>query len=361
MKTVIPAPLINRFSSLALRGELRSTNRVVVPAMASGTADVRGFATPATIKHYARLARSGAGIVMVEYSFVEWSGRSEPHQLGADQDEMVPGLAAIARAIHAEGALAILQLTHALGKSERELTGGILLGPSSVPVPVKDRVLEAPVPMAELEITRLMDAFLNAARRANRAGFDGVELHSAHGYGLNQWLSGVTNLRDDQHGGQLAKRLGLLLAIVTAIRAAAPEQLISVRVPGQDFIEGGLSVADMKLVARALEAAGVDLMNVSSGLGGWRRPVERRGEGYLVAEATEIQAAVGIPVIGVGGIETGKYIDEALKAGKFSLAAVGRAILKDPLAWRERVMTKACRNKKCRQEIKTQEREVTYA
>src|SRR6185437_14332312 len=114
------------------------------------------------------------------------------------------------------------------------------------------------------------------------AGFDLVELHSAHGYGLNQWLSGITNRRQDEYGGSQKNRNRLLIEIVTAIRAQFPNLLLSVRIPGQDFIEGGLTPEEGVDLSMQLESAGVSLINVSSGIGGWRRPGGRHGEGYLV-------------------------------------------------------------------------------
>jgi NADPH2 dehydrogenase len=306
--------------------------------MASETADADGLATPATLERYAERAQAGAGIVMVEYSFVSRSGRSEPNQLGANLDSGIPGLASIARSIHASGALAILQLTHSGGKTERQYTEGDLLGPSEVAVPHREGFHEPPRAMTLEEIASLKLAFVQAAGRARAAGFDGIELHSAHGYGLNQWLSAYTNRRTDAYGGTLQKRLRLLLEILREIGATEPGLLRSVRIPGQDFVEGGLSLEDMKFVARALAAEGVDLINVSSGLGGWRRPRDRQGEGYLVAEAREIQKAISAPVIGVGGIESGEYIDARLRDGSFSLAAVGRAILANPREWNLKIM-----------------------
>ncbi len=329
--------LLNLKTGLSLRGGHALRNRVVVPPMASETADERGFVTDRTVEHYARLARSGAGIVMVEYTYVQRDGRSEPNQLGVDRDAQVEGLARVVSAIHEAGErpVTFLQLTHAGGKSERALTGGELLGPSDVAVPAKDRELEAPRPMALAEVQALRDAFVQAARRAQEAGFDGVELHAAHGYGLNQWLSPLTNRRVDAYSAGPA----LLYEVVEAIRARCPELLISIRFPGQDNLEGGLTTADMQEIAQGLEARGVALLNVSSGLGGWRRPRDSRGEGYLVGDAARIQEAVLIPVIGVGGIETAAYINESLALGRFSLAAVGRAILKDPEAWGQSLLS----------------------
>lgn len=309
---------------------------MVVPPMASGTADTRGFATEATRAHYRRLARSGAGLVMVEYSFVHASGRSETNQLAADQDDKIPGLARIAAAIQAEGALAGLQLVHAGGKTERALNGGVLFGASAVSVPVKDRALEIPQEMTLAEIANLREWYARAASRARRAGFDLVELHAAHGYGLNQWLSPLTNRRRDRYGGSLRARSRLLFeTLAEARRELTGELALAVRLPGQDHAPGGLRPAEMSDIASQLEARGLaDLIDVSSGIGGWRRPQGRSGEGYLVADAARIKHDLKLPVIGVGGIETMGFIDQALSQGWLDFAAVGRAILKDPDLWR---------------------------
>jgi NADPH2 dehydrogenase len=326
----------NRFTPLSIRAGHRLRNRVVVPAMASETADSHGLATPATLARYRRLAEAQAGLLNVEYTFVSPSGRSEPNQLGAASDDHVPGLREIAAIIKSSGAVAGLQLVHAGGKTTRDLSGGVIMGPSDVVVPVKDRRLEAPTPMSQGDIAHWHQAFLDAAKRAAIAGFDLVELHCAHGYGLNQWLSPLTNRRTDDYGRDLAARTRLVREIVASIRADFPQLLVAARIPGQDFLPGGLTVDDMIVVTRDLVAAGLDIVSVSSGLGGWRRPKDRTMEGYLVEEATRIQAATPRPVVGVGGIESAAYIDQVVGEGRIALAAVGRAILADPAQWRQR-------------------------
>jgi NADPH2 dehydrogenase len=170
------------------------------------------------------------------------------------------------------------------------------------------------------------------------AGFDLVEFHSAHGYGFNQWLSPLTNRRDDRYGRDLAGRSRLLREVIQQVRSRYPELLLSVRLPGQDFLERGLTLADTVQVARWLQAEGVNTIHISSGIGGWRRPDSRSGEGYLVEEAAVHQSQLDLPVIGVGGIETGDYIDQGLRRGHFALAAVGRAILADPRGWHEKTL-----------------------
>ncbi len=323
----------HRLTPLKLTNQITLSNRIVVPPMASGTSDLNGFATQESVNHYTRLGTSQAGLVIVEYSFVHLSGRSEAHQLGINNDEQISGLARLAATIQHSGAVAGIQLTHAGGKTERIFSGGALQSPSGVIVPVKDRTLETPSEMALTEIKDWKDWFISAADRAVKAGFDLVELHAAHGYGLNQWLSPITNKRTDDYGGSIMKNSRIILEIVREIRSQHPGLLLSVRLPGQDFIDGGLTVSDAVLVAQELERTGVNIINISSGIGGWKRPGSRNGEGYLIEEAVMIQSQLSVPVIGVGGIESGAFIDHLVRNSKVSLAAVGRAILKDPASW----------------------------
>ncbi len=316
---------IDRHTALYFKNGKAMRNRVVVPPMASQTATESGQVSAATLAHYERLASSCGGLLIVEYSYVHLSGRSETNQLGIDQDAQIDGLTQLANLIQSSGALAGIQITHAGGKTERALTGGVLHGPAGIRVPVKDRFLEEPTPMTPADIELWKSSFQNSISRAVQAGFDLVEIHAAHGYGINQWLSPITNPRGDG--------LDLLVEIVAEAKRRFPKLLLSVRMPGQDFIEGGLQVHNSLKIALALEQTGADILHISSGIGGWKRPGTRSGEGYLVVEAAEIQKVVSIPVIGVGGIESGKYIDESLRQKRFSLAAVGRAILNEPKLW----------------------------
>ena len=324
---------MSRFAPHSFAGGKIAQNRVVVPPMASETSDAAGSATAATIAHYAKLASSGAGIVFAEYAFVHPSGRGEENQLGADSDERLPGLGKIAAAVKRTGALAGLQLVHVGGKTTTAFAGGTPMSPSGVLVPVKGWEPDSSRAMEISDVKLWVRWFTEAAVRAQRAGFDLVELHAAHGYGLNQWLSPLTNKRADEYGGGISGRGRLLFEIVDSIRAAAPGLLIAVRLPGQDHMEGGLTPAEMGGLVNRLERAGVDLIDVSSGIGGWRRPEGRSGEGYLVDDAAALKTFTTLPVIGVGGIETGGFIDRILGEGRVDFAAVGRAVLKDPQAW----------------------------
>ncbi len=312
------------FSPIAI-GSRTVRTRLALPSMASGTADEAGHVTERTLAHYERLVGPWHGLAFVEYSFVHALGKSEPNQLGVHSDAMAPGLGQLATAIRNRGAIPGIQLVHGGAKADAELIGRTPLGPSAVPVPAYGGDLPAPAAMTPAEVAEVFDAFQVAARRAERAGFEAIEIHAAHGYFFNQWLSPATNLRD----GSLAGRAALLVDLVAALRRdLRPSTLIALRFPGQDRYPGGLSVDDMIQVARWLQAAGADILDVSSGLGGWRRGREQRGEGYLVPDAAAIRAAVGIPVIGVGGIQSAAYIAEALAT--VDMVAVGRATLADP-------------------------------
>jgi len=307
--------------------------------MASGTADSQGAVTSNTISHYQNLTLAGAGILFVEYTYVHRSGRSELNQLGLDSDSQVPAHQELASVIKISGALAGIQLVHGGGKSLTDLTGGKLLGASPIVVPSKGNDLEKPIEMTAEEIQLYQGWYLNAAIRAAKAGYDIIELHSAHGYGLNQWLSPLTNQRADNYGGDLKNRSKMLLEIFHSIRKALPNKILGVRIPGEDHFDGGLTQNEMSFVSQQLEGLGADFIDVSSGIGGWRRPVDRTGEGYLLPEATSIQRKIEIPVIGVGGIESGIFIDDSVAQRKVAFTAVGRRILKSPMNFFSEVLS----------------------
>jgi len=317
---------------------MTARNRVVIPPMASGTADLQGAVTSKTLDHYWQLTRAGTGIIFVEYTYVHRSGRSEPNQLGIDSDDQIPAHEELASILKKSSALAGIQIVHGGGKSSSRLTGAKLLGASSIVVPTKENDLETPVEMTMAEIEIYQNWYLEAALRAAKSGYDVIELHSAHGYGLNQWLSPLTNQRDDGYGGSVQNRSKMLLEIFCKIRTALPNKILGVRIPGEDHFQGGLTQDEMFLVARNLEDLGADFIDVSSGIGGWRRPSKRLGEGYLLPEATSIQKHIEIPVVGVGGIESGNFIDAAVAGRKVAFTAVGRKILQDPISFFNEVL-----------------------
>lgn len=322
-----------RFKKFTFKNGKTALNRVVVPPMASQTGDSSGYVTSRTVDHYKNLAMSHAGLVFVEYGFIHPSGRGEENQLGVDSDDKIEGLSKIAKTIQENGSLAGLQIVHVGGKTTANLAGGQPLGPSAISVPVKGWEPDLPRAAEVQEIEMLNEWYLQAAIRAAKAGFDFVELHAAHGYGFNQWLSPLTNHRTDEFGGGIEKRAKHLLSVVENIKKMIPSILLAVRIPAQDHLPGGLTNSEMAWVAQHLADRGVDLVDVSSGLGGWRRPDNRTEQGYLVNEAALFKKLLKIPIVGVGGILDAAAIDQFLLDGKVDFTAVGRAILKDPHGW----------------------------
>lgn len=330
---------LNRWTPYVFKNGMISKNRVVVPPMASGTANLQGLVTSETKDHYEKLSQAQAGILFVEYTYIHESGRSEPNQLGISCDDQIHGHAKLVSVIKKLDGLAGIQLVHAGGKSSSTLTGGKLLGASNIAIPTKDNNLESPIEMTLKDIEFYQNWYLEAALRADKAGYDIIELHAAHGYGLNQWLSPLTNQRVDEYGGSLINRGKMLFEIFENIRAALPHKILAVRIPGEDHFLDGLTQNDMFFVAQKLQDLGADFLDVSSGIGGWRRPLDRKGEGYLLPEAAAIQKRLEIPVIGVGGIESGSFIDESISTHHVGFTAVGRKILKDPKLFFRQVLS----------------------
>ncbi|MEE1272962.1 MAG: tRNA-dihydrouridine synthase, partial [Olegusella sp.] len=199
-----------------------------------------------------------------------------------------------------------------------------------------------PRAMSADDIARVPELFSAAARRARAAGFDGVEIHAAHGYLLDQFLSPLTNLRKDAYGGSLGNRARLLVEVLRAVRAELPSGYpVSVRLGGCDYMPGGNTIDDAVAFARVAEAAGASLISVSGGMCYYGRPGHEDTAGWFADSSMPIRAAVGVPVLLSGGIKTGAAAEALLEQGACDLAGIGRAILNRP-AWARRETTKLC-------------------
>ncbi|MCX7029580.1 MAG: NADH:flavin oxidoreductase [Spirochaetes bacterium] len=301
-------------------------NRIVMPPMVVWKAAEDGAVTPAILEHYRDSA--GPGMVIVEATVVSAEGRLARQQLGIFEDRHVEGLARIAQIIHATGSMASIQLHHAGRNTNLENTFGIpLVAPSAVPA--KDLVPEA---LTEDGIERILGCFAAAARRAADAGFDAVEIHGAHGYLVSQFLSPLANKREDRWGGSLENRARFVREAARRMRAASGSRLlVSCRLGAAEAAPGGLTVEEGIQVAKWLEADGMPFLHVSAGIG---REPQLGPEGgpwsnrLLLGAA--VRKAVGIPVIGVGGIVMPEQAEQALAEGLVDLVAVGRGMLADP-------------------------------
>jgi len=299
-------------------------NRIVLPPMATELASEKGEVTDALLNHY-KLRAKGTGVAIVEHTYISSEGRRSKNQLGIYRDELVPGLKKLAKTIRKEGATAIIQLNHAGAKAPSEVIGRRPVGPSSVQVPGGE---EVPKELSREEIDQIVEKFVNASRRAMEAGFDGVEIHGAHGFLLSEFLSPLTNKRTDEYGGSLENRMRLHLRVVEEVRKEI-EGLLFFRLGLTDYMEGGLTIEEGVKVAKFLEQHGVDVIDVSGGLCG-SRPPWAEGEGYFLNLSEAVKKKVDIPVIGVGGIKSPLFADKAIREGRTDLIAVGRAFLADP-------------------------------
>lgn len=308
-------------------GDVEVKNRIVLPPMQMGRAGESGEVTKDLIDHYGKYG-SDVGTIIVEHSFVLSEGRYASGQLGIDRDELVPGLKKLAQAAKDGGATVLIQLNHAGLKGD------------GAELNILDFDYEGSLTRYSREdLDRIVGAFVEASRRAMDAGFDGVEVHGAHGFLLSEFASPITNDRDDEFGGNLENRIRFPLRVVEEVRKKVDEGILSYRLGATDLDPRGFTVDEAKVLAKNLEDLGLDLLDVSGGLCG-DSPEELKGkQGYFVPYAREVGEVVSIPVIGVGGVTDPVYANELVKDGGVDLIAVGRAQLNDP-TWARRAAEK---------------------
>jgi 2,4-dienoyl-CoA reductase-like NADH-dependent reductase (Old Yellow Enzyme family) len=327
------------FSPIQMRS-LTLANRVVIAPMCQYSAD-EGVASAWHLMHMGQFAVSGSGMFITEATAVEAPGRISDQCLGLYSDEHEKALAEVISACKSFGNTPLcIQLAHAGRKGSSSAPGS-----GRPPGPLADdagwqTVAPSALPFAdgwptptEIDgegLTRIRDAFADAAQRSARIGFEAIELHAAHGYLMHQFLSPFSNRRTDEYGGSLENRMRFPLEVFDAVRQAFPENLpIGVRISATDWFDGGWTCAESIELAKALEARGCDFLHVSSG--GTRIDVEiPAGPSYQVPLAGEIKAAIDMPVIAVGQITEARQAETVLRAGQADMIALGRAMLFNP-------------------------------
>jgi len=310
-------------------------NRIVLPPMQTGRASFKGEVTKKLINFYVRRSVH-IGLPIVEHSYVLPIGKIGPKQLSIDDDSLIGGFKDLADALHKVGALAVVQISHAGAVTNKRAIGVEPVGPSPRE---KSRMLDLP------EIFAIADAFASATERAVKAGFDGVELHGAHGYLLNQFYSPLFNRREDEFGGSLEKRMHFPLLVAEKVHRVIDGRLLLYRLGSDDLAPYGTHIEDSVVFARKLEAIGVDILDVSGGMCGSEPKQLRQMKGYFVPQAEAIKKSIRIPVIGVGGITTPEFADELVREGRVDFAAVGRAFWSDP-DWAKKAIEILEKNKK---------------
>lgn len=311
---------------------VRISNRIVMPPMATEKSDPVGMVSDASVADYRRMARSGMGLLIIEHNFIDESGRVSPRQMSIARDECVPGHRRLASAVHEAGVSIALQINHS-GSNRLEPFRSQAFGASSVAHPTSG---VTPTELDHRGIAAIVGSFGRAAARARQAGYDLVEIHCAHGYLLSQFLSPLTNRRRDGYGGKIARRVRFLLEVIEEVKAATGGDFpLMVRLgltdnpPGHTMFPGGLEMADGLQVALALEKAGIAILDLSGGICG-SRPAGVTGEAYYLPLALAARETVRMPLLTTGGITRAQTAREIIEKGTADFVGVGRALVSDP-------------------------------
>lgn len=318
-------------------GSLKLSNRLVMPPMATHKAESDGRVSQAILNYYDEKSRGGyISLIIIEHSFVTVEGKASANQISDADDSVIEPLRKLADVIHHNGSKAVMQINHAGAAALEDVTGKIPVAPSARPEFLREE-RTMPRQLSRTEIADIVKAFGDAARRTKEAGFDGVEIHSAHGYLLSQFLSPLCNKRKDEYGGDVHNRIRIHLEIIKEVRRIVGDDFpVLLRLGASDYKEGGTTIEDSKIAAKEFEKAGINILDISGGLMGYNVP-GLNGEGYFAPLSEAIKAVVTIPVILTSGITKVQSAEKLLQAGKADLIGVGRAILKDS-SWAERAI-----------------------
>lgn len=315
-------------------------NRLIMPPMATSKSQ-DGVVTQELLDYYDDKTRGGYfSCVITEHSYVSMQGKADPGQLSISRDSDVEGLRRIVEVIHKNGTKVIAQINHAGAAAKKIVTGMPSSSASAVTnVGIHKNNDEASEAMTQEQIHLVIADFAKAAGRAKEAGFDGVEIHSAHGYLLNQFYSPLINKREDAYNGNTMEgRLRIHHEIIEAVRReVGDDYIVAVRLGGCDYMEGGSTIQDSVEASVLLESWGVDLLDLSGGIGGFIVPGHNE-PGYFADMTEAIKKKVSIPVILTGGITNIRDAEHLLEQQKADLIGVGRAVLKDS-DWAEKNMS----------------------
>ena len=313
---------------------LEIPNRFVRSSTHEFLADREGNVTDRLLNLLADLAEGEVGLILTGHTYVLPGGQASPRQLGVYSDDLIPGLNRITDRIHRYPSRIFLQISHAGRQTKEKLCGRTPVAPSAVYEPNFDMT---PREMSAGDIHAAIDAFIQGGRRAQEAGFDGVQLPIAHGYLLSSFISPYTHRRIDEWGGPLENRIRIILEIIRGIRAlTGPAFPLIVKLNSTDFLEGGLSLEESLSISQALEREGIDGIEVSGGMAEagkgsvWKGLRSEEEEGYFVDNAALIKEAVGIPVFGLGGLRTFAVMEDNVAKGRVDLISMSRPFIREP-------------------------------
>ncbi|MBE6477295.1 MAG: FAD-dependent oxidoreductase [Propionibacteriaceae bacterium] len=324
--------LANLFSSYELKGKTLR-NRTVVAPMVMNLCNSDGTCTERFIAYHEAKAQGGFGMIITEDFAVMPHAKGFVGVPGLWADSQVEGFKEFTDRIHRLGAVVVAQIYHCGRQTTEAISGEQPWAPSANPCPLS---WEIPHEMTTEEIDEVTEAFGDCARRAEAAGFDGVELHGAHGYLLAEFTSPYSNQRTDEYGGGLENRVRFAEEVIRNVRAkVSPEFIVGYRISGDEYVSGGRTIEDTKTIVPYLEKAGIDYVHVSAGCYGALGalcPSMYTRHAWIADDAREVKQVTNLPVISVGRYNDMRIADEVLACGKADLIAFGRASLADPAA-----------------------------
>jgi 2,4-dienoyl-CoA reductase-like NADH-dependent reductase (Old Yellow Enzyme family) len=310
-------------------------NRFIRSATWEGMAARDGASTPELLDLMKTLALGGVGLIISSHAYVSLEGQAGRGQLGIYSDRLLPGLGDMVKAVHDAGGKIMAQLAHAGCQARPELTGLAPIGPSSL-----ETLWRGPcTAMDEKEIRGIIDAFIKAAVRARTAGFDGVQIHAAHGYLLSQFLSPRFNERSDAYGGNQENRSRLVLEIIQGIRGeTGPDYPVCIKINSEDFLEGGMTIDQMIHTVLLLEEAGLDAVELSGGtpfsgdLFPLRKEKTHTGghEAFYLDAAEKYKTRCTVPLMLVGGIRSLETARDLVQSGTVDYISICRPLIREP-------------------------------
>ena len=310
-------------------GNVPLKNRMIMPAMGSGHVTMDGHVTDDLIEYFAARAKGGFSLVITEYTYVEPAGQANPGQLAIYSDEFIPGCKRLTERVHEEGGKIFMQLHHAGRETMEQTTGLQPVAPSAIPCPMLGG---QPRELSTEEVYDLIEKFGDGAVRAQKAGFDGVELHGAHGYMIAQFLSAYSNKRTDEFGGDLTGRARFVVEIIKNIKKKCGDFPVCVRISGEELVEGGRQIAETKALSKLLEGAGADAIHISVGVYAvmpYLVPPCNVPVGFITKYAEAVKKSVKIPVITVGRINDPVLADSLIEDGVADFISLGRGSIAD--------------------------------
>lgn len=311
-------------------GTLELPNRIMRSATAERMADEDGYPRQQYYDFYRALAAGGVGLIVTGHMYVHPTGKCHPEMTGVYEDAQIPGLAKLADVIHAEGGKVIVQINHGGMQCAKECVEGTI-APSAIEADFLQQPARA---MTGAEIEMLIAAYAQAARRVQAAGFDGVQLHGAHGYLINQFISPFVNQREDAWGGDFERRTRFLREVVKTVRAqVGPDYPVMIKFGMEDGVEGGLTAEEGARVVALMSEMGLDGIEISGGVWannskkGIRRPEE---EAYFRPLVQQARKATDLPLALVGGLRTRGVMEAVLSSGAADFVALCRPLISEP-------------------------------